>query len=111
MTFDQDGIKLEHTEALAWVEWFLLEQTRRGIAKNLKDQIGATLFAFLDSGPAYLTSLSKTSIKCPKCQGRGHSNLFLAGSAKPLSCNNCDGTGTIEPNIIAMPITGLDVVE
>ena len=99
MTFDQDGITVGHAEACAWADWFLLEQTRHGVPKDQKDQIGAIIYAFLDSGKAFVASGSTTSIPCPKCQGRGHSNLFLVGSSKPVACGNCQGTGKIEPSV------------
>lgn len=95
MRFDEKEMTLTHEEALKWVEWFLLEQTRRGLPKNEKDHAGFIIMAFLESGPTFIKSNGGEFIKCPKCQGRGHSNLFLLGQKEPTKCENCAGTGSV----------------
>lgn len=95
MKFTEHSIEVSHQDALKWVEWFLLEQTRRGLPKNEKDKAGFTIMAFLESGPGFIKSQGEPMINCPKCQGRGHSNLFLVGQDKPTPCKNCEGTGRV----------------
>jgi hypothetical protein len=93
--FDEKEMLLTHEEALKWVEWFLLEQTRRGLPKDQKDHAGFIIMAFLESGPTFIATNGGGFVNCPKCQGRGHSNLFKLGEAKPSPCENCKGTGSI----------------
>lgn len=95
MTYTQEDISGKHSDFCAWADWFVKEQVRRGATKPNADFIGSVLFAFLDSGKAYLAQ-QESSIDCPKCQGKGHSNLFLLGQDKPSPCGNCKGTGRIK---------------
>ncbi len=95
MKFIKDSIEASHADTVKWVEWFLLEQTRRGLPKNEKDRAGFIIMAFLESGPAFIKAEGEPMINCPKCQGRGHSNLFLAGQTQPTPCKNCEGTGRV----------------
>lgn len=94
MTYTQNEVAGTHMEFIEWADWFLKEQTRRGVPADHVGQMGALLYAFLDSGKVYIVQHGK-HIDCPKCQGRGHSNLFLLGQDKPSPCGNCQGTGKI----------------
>lgn len=93
MKYTQTELSATHEEILKWVEWFLLEQTRRGLPKDQKDQAGFIIMAFLDSGEHYLKTKDMAIKNCPACQGRGHSNLFVIGAKEPSKCGTCGGSG------------------
>ena len=89
MKWDHEGIQLTHAEALEWVNWFVLDCTRRGMPPADSTMAGTLLCDFLGSGKQYLSA----GKKCRKCHGRGHSNLIVLGATKPQPCDACEGSG------------------
>lgn len=91
MTLNQEYIKL-------WVEWFMVQQDEQGMEREVRDSLEQCIGMFFASQAAFelhTKNVNDKRIKCPKCQGRGHSNLFLAGDTKPQPCKNCEGTGRV----------------
>ena len=91
-----------------WVEWFMVMQDEQGMEKEVRDSLEQCLGMFFASQTAFDLHSKKVSIdkglRCPRCHGRGHSNLYLVGAKEPARCENCKGTGKIEPSVV----TGLD---
>jgi DnaJ-class molecular chaperone len=82
-----------------WVEWFLVEQDKQGMEREVRDSLEQCLGMFFASQAAFdlhTKNISSQGLKCPKCHGRGHMNLYLAGAKEPVPCANCNGTGNIQ---------------
>ena len=79
-----------------WVEWFLVEQDKAGMEREVRDSLEQCLGMFFASQQAFelhTKNVTSKDLKCPRCHGRGHSNLYLAGAKEPLQCESCNGTG------------------
>ncbi len=92
MTFNNEGISLTHDEVVDWLKWYMAKQERGGVLEGDRNNLGAAILYFFESGPNYIGEQAHTT-KCYQCMGKGHSNLVLLGSDKPQSCNACNGTG------------------
>jgi len=97
----RDGFTISRTDLTAWVAWFLAAKCE-GMEQEVKDSLEQCLGGFFATEAEFASHLIKVSegIKCPKCHGRGHNNLYLLGSKTPGKCSNCNGTGTIAPNMM-----------
>lgn len=97
----QDSYAFTDAELAAWVTWFLADQ--KEMEQEVKDSLEQCLGGFFASAKAFEVHLAAVNkekgIRCPKCHGRGHNNLYMADGGKPSPCPNCGGTGTIEPNM------------
>lgn len=85
-----------------WVEWFLVEQDKQGMEREVRDSLEQCLGMFFASQQAFelhTKNVSAQGLKCPRCHGRGHSNLYLAGAKEPLQCEPCNGTGLANANV------------
>ncbi len=97
----RDGFTISRQDLNKWVAWFLATKCD-GMEQEVKDSLEQCLGGFFATEAEFCEYLVKSSegIRCPKCHGRGHNNLYLADGKPPMSCNNCAGTGKIAPNMV-----------
>ncbi len=84
--------------------------------KEVRDSLEQCIGMFFASQQAFEMHTKNVEgrkvIKCPKCHGRRHSNLYLAGAKEPVSCGNCGGKGTIQSSHVDAEVgTGTDVYD
>lgn len=97
MKYTDQGLEATHAEMCKWLDWYVAVRVKQGLHPSKAKFLGSALANFLASGVHYINIHEKLGVKCPKCQGRGHNNLFLAGQDKPGACKNCNGTGEVFP--------------
>lgn len=97
MRIDKDGIEATHDEILEWIDWHIAMCIKQKMPRPLAAQVGKVLTDFFALGAGYHAFITGAGIPCPKCQGRGHNNLILAGEGAPGACDNCEGRGIIYP--------------
>ena len=82
-----------------WVEWFMVMQDEQGMEKEVRDSLEQCLGMFFASQAAFDVHSKRVNfkgLKCPRCHGRGHNNIYLVDGQKPAKCDNCGGTGRVE---------------
>lgn len=61
--------------------------------QDVKDSLEQCLGGFFATEEEFAATAD--GVKCPKCHGRGHNNVYLVGQTKPGVCSNCNGSGRI----------------
>ena len=101
MIFTDEKIEATHEEMIGWLDWYVANKIKGGkMEKEFGMKVGNLIAEFLVTAPGFMAfQTKKVDMKCTKCHGRGHNNLYAMKSNVPMPCDYCSGTGYEPPAV------------